>query len=100
MAVEFNVPGTRTSENRFLPEHITIDPAMNGRHELPDIAKPGKITQADVKRESPSPKKESSPSLKNAIAVMIAECDTQPDVMVFEIHKDTINAIREAAKRA
>jgi ParB/RepB/Spo0J family partition protein len=37
MAVDFDVKGTRTSEYRFLPESIEIDPAMNGRHELPDI---------------------------------------------------------------
>lgn len=37
MAVKFNVEGTRTSEYRFLPEDIKINPALNGRHELPDI---------------------------------------------------------------
>jgi ParB/RepB/Spo0J family partition protein len=37
MAVEFTVPGHRTSENRFLPEHIEVDAKLNGRHELPDI---------------------------------------------------------------
>lgn len=37
MAVEFTVAGSRTSEYRFLPQMLEIDPAMNGRHELPDI---------------------------------------------------------------
>jgi ParB/RepB/Spo0J family partition protein len=37
MAVEFTVSGSRTSEYRFLPEHLEIDPALNGRHELPDV---------------------------------------------------------------
>jgi len=37
MAVEFTVPGHRTSENRFLPQHIDVDPKLNGRHDLPDI---------------------------------------------------------------
>lgn len=37
MAVEFDVKGSRTSEYRFLPEQLEIDPAMNGRHDLPDI---------------------------------------------------------------
>ena len=37
MAVEFAVKGTRTSEYLFAPEQLEIDPALNGRHELPDI---------------------------------------------------------------
>ncbi len=37
MAVEFAVKGSRTSEYRFLPEHVEVDPDLNGRHELPDI---------------------------------------------------------------
>ena len=37
MAVEFEVKGTRTSEYLFLPEQLDVDPAMNGRHDLPDI---------------------------------------------------------------
>ena len=37
MAVEFDVKGSRTSEYRFLPENIEVDPKMNGRYELPDI---------------------------------------------------------------
>lgn len=37
MAVEFEVKGSRTSEYRFLPEQLDVDPAMNGRHDLPDI---------------------------------------------------------------
>ena len=37
MAVDFTVKGSRTSEYRFFPEMLDVDPAMNGRHELPDI---------------------------------------------------------------
>lgn len=37
MAVEFEVKGSRTSEYRFLPEQIEVDPNLNGRHEVPDI---------------------------------------------------------------
>lgn len=37
MAVEFSVKGSRTSEYRFLPEQIEVDPNLNGRHEVPDI---------------------------------------------------------------
>ena len=37
MAVEFDVKGSRTSEYRFLPEMLDVDPNMNGRHDLPDI---------------------------------------------------------------
>ena len=37
MAVEFDVKGSRTSEYRFLPEMLVVDPKMNGRHDLPDI---------------------------------------------------------------
>ena len=37
MAVEFDVPMTRTSEYLCLPEDLEVHPEMNGRHELPDI---------------------------------------------------------------
>jgi ParB family chromosome partitioning protein len=37
MAVEFEVKGSRTSEYRFLPEQLDVQPEMNGRHDLPDI---------------------------------------------------------------
>lgn len=37
MAVEFDVKGSRTSEYRFMPEQIEVDPHLNGRHEVPDI---------------------------------------------------------------
>jgi len=61
------------------------------------LAKPGKITKADVKREVPIPNRfASKPSLNYALAVLLAECAVQPDVMVYEIHKDTIRAVRDA----
>lgn len=62
MAVEFDVQGSRTSEYRFLPEHIQIDPAMNGRHELPDIQwivdsilKHGQLQPATIRRTGGKP---------------------------------------------
>ena len=38
MAVEFDVKCSRTSEYRILPEMLDVDPKLNGRHDLPDIA--------------------------------------------------------------
>ena len=38
MAVDFDVKGSRTSEYGYLPEQLDVDPALNGRHELPDIS--------------------------------------------------------------
>ena len=37
MAVDFNVPHTRTSEYLLWPEDVVIRPELNGRHELPNI---------------------------------------------------------------
>lgn len=37
MAVQFAAKHSRTSEYRFLPEDITINADLNGRHEKPDI---------------------------------------------------------------
>lgn len=37
MAVQFNVEHKRTSEYRFYPEDVTINPELNGRVELPNI---------------------------------------------------------------
>lgn len=37
MAVSFNVEHSRTSEYRLLPQHVTIIPSLNGRHEIPDV---------------------------------------------------------------
>jgi hypothetical protein len=48
MAVEFEVKGTRTSEYLFLPEQLDVDPAMNGRHDLPDIALDTKLDRDEV----------------------------------------------------
>ena len=31
-----------------------------------------------------------------AVRVLLAECDQQPDVMVFEVHRDTIRTLRAA----
>lgn len=72
MAVEFDVKGTRTSEYLFAPEDIEAIAELNGRHELPDVAW--------------------------IIDSILKHGQLQPDVMVFEIHKDTIAAIRAAVK--
>lgn len=37
MAVKFAVEHTRANEYRMLPEAITINPVLNGRHDLPDV---------------------------------------------------------------
>lgn len=37
MAVQFASEHSRTSEYRFYPEDIVINPELNGRHEMPDI---------------------------------------------------------------
>lgn len=61
------------------------------------VAKPGKVTAADVKAVTPKPeRKEAKPSLRDAIKALLGECDQQPDVMVYEVHRDTVLAIREA----
>lgn len=75
------------------------------------VEKKGKITTADVKevKEKDSPRlmptaKETaikastaiSLDVRKAIKALLAECDQQPDVMVYEIHKDTIRALRAA----
>ena len=39
-----------------------------------------------------------SPSLRSAVAALLGDCDQQPDVMMYEIHRDLIQAIREALK--
>jgi len=62
MAVDFAVKGTRTSEYLFLPEQLEIDPALNGRHELPDIQwiiesilTHGQLQPVTIRREGGSP---------------------------------------------
>lgn len=62
------------------------------------VAKPGKVTAADVKREAPvAAKKVPANSLASALAVLFAECDQQTGQMVFEIHSDVIRDVRAAA---
>lgn len=62
MAVDFTVPGHRTSENRFLPEHIEVISEMNGRHELPSvewivdsILKHGQLQPVTIRRTAGKP---------------------------------------------
>jgi ParB family chromosome partitioning protein len=62
MAVEFDVKGSRTSEYRFLPEQLDVDPAMNGRHDLPEISwivdsilKHGQLQPVTVRRSGGKP---------------------------------------------
>jgi hypothetical protein len=72
---------------------------LSREHQKAVLAKPGKITAADVKREAPAPapvKAAPKGNIKAALAALFADCDQQPDVMVFEIHKDIISALRAA----
>ena len=62
MAVEFDVKGSRTSEYRFLPEYIEVDPEMNGRQEVPDIQwivesilKHGQLQPVTIRRTANKP---------------------------------------------
>ena len=70
---------------------------LSKEHQKAVVAKAGKITAADVKREAPAPVTKPAPnSLKKALTALLAECDQQGDVMVFEIRCETIAAIRAA----
>jgi hypothetical protein len=64
------------------------------------VAKAGKITAADVKREAPAKAPRvnivASISISKALRVLLAECDQQGETMVFEIRCETIAAIRAA----
>lgn len=65
------------------------------------VAKPGNVTTADVKAATPKPEpKAAKASLRDAVKAMLGECDQQKDVMVYEIHRDNINAVREAMSAA
>ena len=62
MAVEFEVKGSRTSEYRFLPEQLEVDPALNGRHDLPNldtliqsIVTYGQLQPVTIRREGGKP---------------------------------------------
>jgi ParB/RepB/Spo0J family partition protein len=62
MAVEFDVKGSRTSEYRFLPESLDVQPEMNGRHDLPDIQwivdsiiKHGQLQPVTIRRTAGQP---------------------------------------------
>jgi ParB family transcriptional regulator, chromosome partitioning protein len=62
MAVEFEVKGTRTSEYLFFPEQLEIDPALNGRHDLPDVSwivesilAHGQLQPVTIRREGGKP---------------------------------------------
>jgi ParB-like chromosome segregation protein Spo0J len=69
------------------------------------VARPGSIKGSDLKPYSvPKPAKESKQtsfdpqflSLQTALEALFAECDQQKDVMVYEVHRDTLRAVREA----
>jgi ParB/RepB/Spo0J family partition protein len=62
MAVEFDVPMSRTSEYRFLPQNLEVHPELNGRHELPDIqwivdsiVKHGQLQPVTIRRTAGKP---------------------------------------------
>jgi hypothetical protein len=77
---------------------------LSKEHQKAVVAKAGKITAADVKREAPAPVAKPAPNalrnahaaLRKAISTLLVECNQQGDVMVFEIRCETIAAIRAA----
>ncbi len=73
---------------------------LSREHQKAAVAKPGKVTAKDVKavtpKAEPKPAQPKKPNLRDAVAVLLAEADTQKGSMVLEIHSDTINAVREA----
>ena len=85
---------------RVAPSAAKAIAKLSKEHQKRIVERPGKVTAADVKREAPKPApKVASPAkatLQAALKVLLAECDQQPDVMVFEIHRDTIRALRDA----
>ena len=89
---------------RVAPSAAKAIAKLSKEHQKAVVAKQGKITTADVKREAPAkPKLEAvpvaiHPKVRKAITVLLSECDQQPDVMVFEVHRDTIRALRAAVK--
>lgn len=74
------------------------------------VSKPGKVTAGDVKAATPksapapvksAPKPTASVSLREAITALLDEAKAQkPTGMVYEIHVDTIAAIRDAANQS
>jgi ParB family chromosome partitioning protein len=73
---------------------------LDKEHQKRIVERPGKVTAADVKREAPAPAKKEAkppkPSLSVALAALLAECDQQGKPMVYDVHSDTIAAIRSA----
>lgn len=84
---------------RVVPSAAKAIARLSREQQKKVLAKPGKITSADVKRETPAPtKKADKPDLQKALRVLLAEAATQPEAMIVEIHRDTIRAVREALK--
>ena len=87
-------------EGRVVGPAVKAIAKLSKEHQKAVVAKAGKITAADVKREAPAPVTKPAPnSLRKDIAVLLAECDQQSDAegrvpMVFEIRCETIAAIR------
>jgi ParB/RepB/Spo0J family partition protein len=86
---------------RVAPSAAKAIAKLSKEHQKAVVAKQGKITAADVRREAPAPAKvpaKPATAIGKALKVLFAECDQQPDVMVYEIHKDTVRALRDAAE--
>lgn len=92
---------TAIREGRIKPTAAVAIAKLGRAVQKAVVAKPGPVTAKDIKNAAPIPERKavsSVLSLKQAISVMLAECDQQPDVMVYEIHRDTIIAIRASLK--
>lgn len=91
---------TAIREGRIKPTAAIAIAKLGRAAQKAVVSKPGPVTAKDVKAAAPKPEPKEAPKsdLKSALRVLLAECDLQPDVMVYEIHRDQINAIREALK--
>lgn len=94
---------TAIREGRLKPTAAVAIAKLGRAAQKSLVSKPGPVTAKDIKAAAPPPAKAEPkapvaihPEVREAIAVLLAECDTQPDVMVYEIHKDTIRALRAA----
>jgi hypothetical protein len=88
-------------DGRVKPSAAKAIAKLSREHQKAAVAKPGKVTAKDISAVAPKPDpKPSRPSLKDAIRVILAECDQQKDVMVYEIHRDNILALRASVQAA
>jgi ParB/RepB/Spo0J family partition protein len=86
-------------EKRVAPSAAKAIAKLSKEQQKRVVAKPGKVTAADVKREVPTPEKVAKfdlKALKAACLMVLAEADTDPDAELKQIHRDTIKALRIA----